>query len=81
MTYPTGGRRRTWPSALQDTAQLIKADVGTEVVAIDYGSWDMHSNYGTIAWGSMQQHSAGSPALVSAFIDRPRLRCAAGSPS
>ncbi len=68
VTYP-----RSWPAtdlsdALKDTAHLIKADVGTEVVAIDYGSWDMHSDYGTTAWGDMQSMTAGFAGVLDAFL-------------
>jgi len=41
--------------ALKDTAHLIRANVGTEVISIDYGSWDMHSNYGRPGSGEMQK--------------------------
>jgi len=34
--------------AMSDTARLIKAQVGVEVVTLDYGSWDMHSNLGDL---------------------------------
>ena len=68
VTYP-----RAWPAtglsdALKDTARLIKADVGTEVVSIDYGSWDMHSDYGTTAWGDMQSMTAGFAGVLDAFL-------------
>jgi uncharacterized protein (DUF1501 family) len=72
---PTGGVTypRTWPAAdlsdaLRDTAQLIKADLGTSVVAIDFGSWDMHSDYGTTEWGDMQSMTAGFAGSLSAFM-------------
>lgn len=68
VSYP-----RAWPAAdlsdaMRDTAQLIKADVGTEVVSIDYGSWDMHSDYGTLEWGEMQSMTAGFAAVLDAFL-------------
>ena len=68
VTYP-----RAWPGAdladaLKDTAQLIKADLGTNVVAIDYGSWDMHSDYGTTEWGDMQSMTGSFAAVLSAFM-------------
>ncbi len=68
VTYP-----RTWPAtglsdALKDTAQLIKANVGTEVVTIDYGSWDMHSDYGSTDSGEMQSMVGGFASVVSAFM-------------
>ena len=68
VTYP-----RAWPAAdlsdaLKDTARLVKADVGAQVVSIDYGSWDMHSDYGTLEWGDMQSMTAGFAATLDAFL-------------
>ena len=68
VSYP-----RAWPAvglsdALKDTAALIKANVGTEVVAIDYGSWDMHANYGSTEAGEMQSMVGGFAAAVNAFL-------------
>lgn len=68
VAYP-----REWPAtdlsdALKDTAQLIKADVGTEVVSIDYGSWDMHDGYGTLDWGSMVRMVDGFARCLDAFL-------------
>ncbi|MDP9443506.1 MAG: DUF1501 domain-containing protein [Actinomycetota bacterium] len=68
VTYP-----RTWPAAdlsdaLKDSAQLIRANVGTEVISIDYGSWDMHSNYGTASGGEMTAMVSGFAATLDAFL-------------
>ncbi len=68
VAYP-----RQWPStdlsdALKDTARLIKADIGTEVVSIDYGSWDMHNDYGTTAYGDMQNMTRGLALSLDAFL-------------
>jgi uncharacterized protein (DUF1501 family) len=70
---PTVSYPRIWPAtglsdALKDTAQLIKANVGTEVVTIDYGSWDMHSDYGSTDSGEMQSMIGGFASVVSAFM-------------
>ena len=64
---------RKWPSAglsdaLKDTAELIKANVGTEVVAIDYGSWDMHADYGSTESGEMRSMVSGFAREVDAFL-------------
>ena len=75
-TYvPTEGVKypHAWPAtglsdALRNTAQLIKADVGTEVVSIDYGTWDMHSNYGTRTGGDMHSMVAGFAGELDAFM-------------
>lgn len=32
-------------NAFKDAARLIKSDIGTQVVTIDYGGWDMHADY------------------------------------
>jgi uncharacterized protein (DUF1501 family) len=72
---PTAGviYPRDWPAtdlsdALKDTAHLIKADVGTDVVSIDFGSWDMHSDYGTTEWGDMQSMTGGFARVLDAFM-------------
>jgi len=73
-TYtPTVAYPRAWPAAdlsdaLKDTAQLIKADVGTDVVSIDFGSWDMHSGYGRTDWGRMHDMVGGLAAVLAAFL-------------
>ncbi len=66
--YPTDWRGRDLGKALANTAQLIRADVGTEVVAIDYGSWDMHTGLGTLEWGDMQSMLNGFASALSAFL-------------
>lgn len=35
-------------TAMMDTAQLIKANVGAEVITLDHGSWDMHRHVGEV---------------------------------
>lgn len=67
-TYPTGWPANDLARALKDTAQLIKADVGTEVVSVDFGSWDMHDGYGTLEWGEMQSMTKAFAQSVSAFM-------------
>ena len=44
---------------LKNAAKLIRADLGTDVIAIDAGNWDLHTNYGTTQWGSMQSNVDG----------------------
>lgn len=41
--YPPTGLGR----ALRDVARVIKADVGLQVAAVDFGDWDMHVDLGT----------------------------------
>ncbi|MGI8577641.1 MAG: DUF1501 domain-containing protein [Nocardioidaceae bacterium] len=54
--------------ALAQTARLLRADVGAEVVTVDYGSWDMHTDLGTLAWGDMQDMVSIMSQSVSAFF-------------
>ena len=68
VVYPT-----KWPSgdlgaALKDTAHLIRSNVGAEIISVDYGSWDMHSEYGTDEWGSMQAMVTGFAQALDAFM-------------
>jgi uncharacterized protein (DUF1501 family) len=63
----------TWPAkplgdALKDTAHLIRADVGAEIISVDYGSWDMHSEYGGEGQGQMQAMVSGFAQSVNAFM-------------
>ena len=68
VTYPTGQPATDLSSALQDTAQLIKADIGTEVVSVDFGGWDMHDGYGTLVSGNMQAMTGAFAASLDAFM-------------
>ena len=53
---------------LQSAARLIKADLGLEVVQIDYGGWDTHNNQGAGPEGSygnkLQELSDGLAAFA-----------------
>ena len=69
VQYPSGWPATDLSDALKDTAQLIKSDIGTEVVSIDYGSWDMHDGYGNLEWGDMQNMTRAFAQSVSAFMN------------
>jgi uncharacterized protein (DUF1501 family) len=45
--YPEKGVGRQ----LREAARLIRADIGTEVIEIDYGGWDTHNNQGGASGG------------------------------
>jgi len=63
-TYPSGDLA----SALRQTARLVRADVGTQVVTLDFGSWDMHTDLGTTDWGEMQDMVDGLARSLQAFF-------------
>jgi uncharacterized protein (DUF1501 family) len=67
--YPTEWYAGPFAEPLKNAAKLIRANVGTDVIAIDAGNWDLHTNYGTLQWGSMQSNVAGFASSLAAFLD------------
>jgi len=68
VVYPADWPAIDLSAALKDTAHLIRANVGTQVVSIDYGSWDMHSDYGKVSNGEMQSMITGFAGALNAFM-------------
>jgi len=54
--------------ALSEVARVIRGDVGVEVLTVDQGDWDMHSDLGTLAWGQMIRNAADLATAISAFF-------------
>ncbi len=69
VKYPTASFATPFAGPLKSAAKLIRADLGTDVIAIDAGSWDFHSNYGTLTNGNMQQTVDGLAQSLAAFLD------------
>ena len=65
VAYPAGPLR----SVLANTAALIRADVGTRVVTIDYGNWDMHTGLGQADDGWMHDQVGHLAASLKAFFN------------
>lgn len=62
--YPTTALAK----ALRDVARLIKAGLGLQVAAIDYGDWDFHENLGgPAAGGQMNDHLGVLAGALAAF--------------
>ena len=56
--------------ALQTAARVIKGDVGVEVITVDHGDWDMHTDLGTLEWGRMDRLTTElANALAGFFTD------------
>lgn len=68
VRYPTAWPGKDFADALRDTAQLIRSDLGTEIVSIDFGSWDMHADYGTAADGAMTTMVGAFASGLDAFL-------------
>jgi uncharacterized protein (DUF1501 family) len=66
--YPTVWNAAPFAEPLKNAAKLIRANIGTDVVAIDAGNWDLHTNYGTIQWGTMQSNISGFAQALAAFM-------------
>jgi len=70
-TYPSSDLGR----ALSDVARTLRADVGVQVVTVDQGDWDMHSDLGTLDWGGMRSNAAElGQALAAFFADLGTVR-------
>lgn len=67
-TYDTGWRGTELAAALADTANLIRADVGTTAVTLDFGTWDYHNHYGTLTSGNMAEQLASLATNLDAFM-------------
>ena len=50
---------------LEEAARLIKADIGLEVVGVDYGGWDTHNNQG----GSYDRLASELAQSLAAFAE------------
>ena len=68
VAYPTDAPAAGLAAALKDTARLVKADIGTEVVSVDFGGWDLHDGYGTVGSGNMQAQIGAFAASLDAFL-------------
>ncbi len=69
-TYPSGDLGK----AMSAAARTIRANVGAEVITVDFGSWDMHANLGTVERGEMflMAHEMAQ-AIAAFFTDLGRL--------
>jgi uncharacterized protein (DUF1501 family) len=63
-SYPSGGLG----TALAETAALVRAGLGTRVVTLDYGSWDMHTSMGTVSSGQMRNRVDEMARALAAFF-------------
>ncbi|HXJ64457.1 MAG TPA: DUF1501 domain-containing protein, partial [Actinomycetota bacterium] len=53
--------------AFSDLARLIKANVGLQVAAIDYGDWDMHEGMGSADAGWLHDHLSELSGTLAAL--------------
>lgn len=54
--------------ALADVSRMIRAQVGADVITLDQGDWDMHTDAGTLEWGDLKRNAGDLAASVAAFF-------------
>lgn len=54
--------------ALSDVSRIVRAGVGAEVITVDQGDWDMHTDLGTLEWGEMKRNAGDLAASIAAFF-------------
>ncbi|GAB3030091.1 hypothetical protein GCM10011376_39660 [Nocardioides flavus (ex Wang et al. 2016)] len=54
--------------ALSDVSRIVRAGVGAEVITVDQGDWDMHTDAGTLEWGDMKRNAGDLASSVAAFF-------------
>lgn len=62
--YPVGELGQ----AMAGAARLIRADIGAEVITVDYGSWDMHQALGNLTFGVMRTMVDDLAQALAAFF-------------
>jgi uncharacterized protein (DUF1501 family) len=55
-------------TALFDVARLVRANVGLQLVCLDYDDWDMHANLGTVEQGRFRDRLSEWSAAIAAFL-------------
>ena len=54
--------------ALSDVSRIVRSGVGAEVVTVDQGDWDMHTDLGTLEWGEMKRNAGDLAGSIAAFF-------------
>ncbi|WP_415171931.1 DUF1501 domain-containing protein [Nocardioides sp.] len=54
--------------ALSSVARTLRADLGVQVVTVDQGDWDMHTDLGTLQWGRMRSNADELATALAAFF-------------
>jgi uncharacterized protein (DUF1501 family) len=70
---PAGTPSTAYPSsqlgtALSDVSRIVRSGVGAEVITVDQGDWDMHTDLGTLEWGEMRRNAGDLAASIAAFF-------------
>ncbi|WP_459975375.1 DUF1501 domain-containing protein [Nocardioides pyridinolyticus] len=69
----TVDNRKSYPNsdlgrALSEVARVIRGDVGVEVITVDHGDWDMHSDLGSAERGWFVDNARDLARSLAAFL-------------
>ena len=69
----TTDNRKSYPDtdlgrALSEVARVIRGNVGVEVITVDQGNWDMHSDLGTVDRGWLTNNARDLAGSIAAFF-------------
>lgn len=64
-TYPGSGLGQS----LSTAAQIIRGDIGVEVITVDQGDWDMHTDMGGADGGWMRNNAEDLAGSIAAFFN------------
>lgn len=69
----TTDQRASFPNgdlgeALSTASRVVRGDVGVEVITVDHGNWDMHTDIGNLTWGRMKNNATELAAGIAAFF-------------
>lgn len=56
-------------AAMSQVARVVRGDVGVEVITVDQGDWDMHTDVGNLEWGRMRTNAGQLAGSIAAFFD------------
>lgn len=70
---PAGTPATAYPStdlgkALSDVSRIVRSGVGAELITVDQGDWDMHTDLGTLEWGDMRRNASDLAGSIAAFF-------------
>jgi uncharacterized protein (DUF1501 family) len=70
---PAGTPATAYPSsalgrALSDVSRIVRSGVGAEVITVDQGDWDMHTDLGTLEWGDLRRNAGDLASAIAAFF-------------
>lgn len=54
--------------AMREASRIVRGRVGVEVVTVDQGDWDMHTDMGNLEWGALRNNVGDLARSIAAFF-------------